>query len=729
MKDLLDGLNNEQKQAVSSKSQYMLVLAGAGTGKTQVLTKRIAYIMDLGVEPNSILSVTFTNKAAHEMKKRIKSLVNPDVNIDDIWIGTFHSICNRILREEPTASGLGRSFQIIDSDDQRSLVKQVIEEEKLFESFSAKDRSNKIKEAVKESINYINQKKDEIKRPKDCTFSDKDFSYYGFNILTVYKHYETKRQELEVLDFGDLMLYTVEMFLRSKETLKKYQDKFKHLLVDEFQDTNYIQYEWLKLLNKIKGNYLFVVGDDDQSIYGWRGANIKNILNFDQEFTNVETIRLEQNYRSTTTILDCANEVISNNKKRKGKNLWSAKEKGDPIEVYQANNPYSEAEYIARSIIRNINNGSNPSEHSILYRTNAVSRTIESKLNEFKIPYRIIGGVGFWSRMEIKDVMSYVAIILNNNNNIALERTINIPTRGIGKKTLEKIKAYSKANKINVLESLRQMLDSKEMNPATKAGKNLTEYLDLIDKGRNLINSPRALVEHIIYKTNIIKYYMNESEEKGSEREFNLLELINTAEHFDNKENADNVTEAFVNYASLQTDNNKKQDEDAVQMMTIHTAKGLEFPKVFLAGVEEGIFPSGRNKEGNKLEEERRLAYVGITRAERNLTITCSDSRFGSDASPSRFINELPENLIIKKIENDNNQRQNYSFLDKGNSHNSISKSFNQKRNFENLKIGSPFSHKKYGKGIILSLKEENDRMIIKINFDFYGIKNIMVTK
>ena len=726
MNDIVKGLNNEQKEAVLSKSQHILVLAGAGTGKTQVLTKRIANLINLGVEPSSILSVRFTNKAAKEMKERIKKLIDPSINIDDIWIGTFHSICNRMLRNHPVASRLGASFQILDSDDQKSLVKQVIEEMKIFEAYSGKEKSNKIREAVKLSVGYINENKDNIKRPKNCTFGEKEFNFFGFNALKVYKEYEDKRNELEVVDFGDLMLYTVEMFENSKETLKEFQDKFKHILVDEFQDTNHIQYEWLKMLIDNKKNYLFVVGDDDQSIYGWRGANIKNILQFDRNFKDTHTIRLEQNYRSTSTILDCANTVIGNNKARKGKNLWSAGDKGNKVNMFIANTTYSEAEYVAKKIKQGIYQGKSPNDFAILYRTNAVSRSAESKLNEYKIPYRIIGGVGFWSRMEIKDVMSYVALIMNPKNNIALERTINIPSRGIGKKTFDKIKQHAGYNRISILDAVKELLENREIKPATKAGKGLQEYLDIVNDGQKLTDNPGALIEMIVRKSKIIKYYMSEGEEKGAEREQNIMELINSAENFRNDSDNMSDLEAFVNYASLQINADKKDSEEAVQMMTIHTAKGLEFPEVFLMGVEEGIFPSRRNCEGHKLEEERRLAYVGITRAEKELTLSAALNRFGGTSAPSRFMTELPESLVIKTEETP--QQNQYGFLDNRPKSNEISKPFAQKRNFEKIKIGNNYNHKKYGQGVIISVKEDNDRLIVKVNFDFIGIKQFIVT-
>lgn len=730
MNNLLEGLNAEQHQAVISKNQYMLVLAGAGTGKTQVLTKRISNLINLGVEPSSILAVTFTNKAAKEMKERIGKLIDKNINLDEIWIGTFHSICNKMLRKNPIASRLGTNFQIIDADDQKSLVKQVIEENKIFEAYTGSEKANKVKECIKLSVDYINKQKDLIKRPKNCKFTEKDYNFFGFDALKIYKEYEKKRQEIEVVDFGDLMLYTVEMFQNSKDTLEKYQLQFKHILVDEFQDTNYIQYEWLKMLIANGENYLFVVGDDDQSIYGWRGANISNILDFDKKFKQVETIRLEQNYRSTNTILNCANTIIANNQARKGKNLWSQKEIGTKIQVYFSNTIYSEAESIARMIKKGINQGVSPNEYAILYRTNAISRSLESKLNEFKIPYRIIGGLGFWSRMEIKDVMSYLAILLNPKNNIAIERTINVPSRGIGKKTFEKIKLHALQNQIGILESIRDLIEKREIKPATKAGLGLQNYLSIIENAHNLKETPHLAIESIIKESKLIEYYMTEGEEKGSERELNLLELINSSEHFTNEDIEISDLEAFINYASLQTNIDKKDTEEAVQMMTIHTAKGLEFPNVFLAGVEEGIFPSQRNTDRKSLEEERRLMYVAITRAKENLSISSAGNRFNQTSVPSRFIQELPPELIVLNDEsqNSNSYQQNYGFLEKPQNQ-SISKKMHQKRNFENYKIGSTIQHKKFGRGTILSIKEENERLILKIDFDFIGIKNIIVSQ
>jgi DNA helicase-2/ATP-dependent DNA helicase PcrA len=722
---ITEGLNPEQKKAVLSKSRRLLILAGAGSGKTQVLTRRITHLLANGVNTSDFLSVTFTNKAAKEMKVRIGGLLGDDVYLDDMWMGTFHGLCNRMLRVNINSIDIAQGYQIIDGDDMKKLIKQILQSEKLFESFPTKEKTNLMKKAQQSAMSYIGNKKDEGKRPESCKFTQEEFSLHGFNALTIYKKYEIELKKLNLLDFGDLILSTVEMLEDHPEILKKYQSQFKHILVDEFQDTNFIQYKWLKMLSK-KSN-LFVVGDDDQAIYEWRGANIKNILNFEKAYKNVEVIKLEQNYRSTNNILQCANGLINSNQIRKGKSLWSDKNLGEKIEISGHFNPYVEAEHIARSIQQKIKSGSSASDFCILYRSNAVSRVIEAKLNELKLPYRIIGGLGFWSRMEIKDVMAYLSIMDNPSNYIAIDRVINVPKRGIGGKTVEKIKDFSISNDMLILDAMESMIENKVLKG--KVADELTDFLSIVKGNDNYKFTLEEKIKHIIESSGMVEYYKNENEEKGSDRLENLFELINAAAHFKNPDASINDIDAFIQHSALQTDIEKDEGQEAIQLMTIHAAKGLEFPNVYLVGIEEGIFPSSRSVNDDKLEEERRLMYVAITRAEVFLSVSYSKSRYGGDMiEPSRFINEMPEENI-KFIKTGNTSSNGFTNKPgKFASFNSNSNTGVKNSKISDFKVGSQYFHKKFNQGTIERIDKSNiGKTILTVNFSKYGIKNIII--
>lgn len=742
---LIETLNPKQKEAVKSQNKNTLILAGAGSGKTKVLTSRVAYLISLGVEPTSILSVTFTNKAAGEMKSRIVGMLNElEENFEfherDLSVGTFHSICSRLLRRHYQAAGLNKDFTIIDSEEQKSFLKEIIEERACIgaEIKDAKEKRKAINAALQTSLKMIGDYKDKGIRPENLTFTRDDLMFFGFDLKKVYEIYEEEKTRLHLLDFGDLILGVVELFKANPSIRRHYQDEYRHILVDEFQDTNEIQSELINLLHDDKEGYLFVVGDDDQSIYEWRGAKIENILNFDKKYPNVKTVRLEQNYRSTNNILKCANGLISRNKNRKGKDLWSDKEDGSLVRVGLFNTPYEEAQKVAEEIKKGIAQGVSPSDFAILYRSNYISRIIEGKLSENQIAYTIIGGLGFWSRMEVKDLMSYLTLCVNSDNNMAFDRVVNTPSRKIGKKKLEQIKERALFLGVSRFEALKNILQNKEMGG--QAGKAAQDFVNLIEKVKKgqlneLSNEEYGYSEYsledkltlLLDGSGLIEYYQEKDEEKAEEREQNLNELLNAAKFFKNEnplEERDEV--AFISYAVLQSTADKEAKAESVQLMTVHAAKGLEFRNVFLMAWEDGIFPSENAIREGKIEEERRLAYVAITRAEKNLMISSAGERFpGSPVTPSRFIAELPRELIKESRAQRPSGHSNFYKRAAPQESN-----WNKFRAVNGYKIGSKYQHPRFGEGIILSATDAGDTIELKVKFEgLIGLKVFMVEK
>lgn len=725
MSNILSGLNDKQSEAVTSKNKRILVIAGAGSGKTSVLTRRIAYTLDSGFTSDSIFAVTFTNKAAKEMKERIQKILGDTNSVSNMWIGTFHSLFNKILRKHSNLVGIETNYEIIDDDDQKKILKLVIDEDlKLFLEYEGRERTTKIKEAVQEAVSYISSCKDEGNRPEDCEWTSFHQQKYSTNLLAVYFRYEERMRDLNVVDFGDLILYPYIIFRDNPQVLSIYQNAFKQVLVDEFQDTNFTQYELVKMLSK--NGYLFVVGDDDQSIYEWRGAKVENILQYDQVFKNADIIKLEQNYRSTENILNGANGLISQNTKRRGKNLWSTNGAGDKIQVHHFNHPYDEAEFVASTIYNQIRNGKEAKDFAILYRINALSRNMEMKLNDYKIPYKIIGGLAFWARAEIKDMLAYLSVIDNPTNFLAFERIINIPSRGIGEKTFLKIRKYAEENKIDMKTALERMLEEKQF--PKKAAISVNEFSSLISdlhemkvKGATI----KDYIEYILENTNIVEFYKEDGNEKGDERIANLMELISAGEAFET-ESQENSIQDFVNFAMLQTTHDKDPNSNSVQLMTVHTAKGLEFDTVFVIGMEMDIFPSARSIKEKKMEEERRLAYVALTRAKKNLYVSSAVARFpNGEFQVSNFISEIPED---NKTTTD--KRNNY----KQNPYNSFKDQTDKAKEvkslaYDNIKVGKEINHKKYGRGKILSFSVESGYYLINIDFEGHGKKTIMLTK
>ena len=707
--DFENSLNDQQLIAVNCNEGNKLVLAGAGSGKTRVLTYRIAkLIQDFNVRPSDVLALTFTNKASREMKDRIESILK--ISSQGLWFGTFHGICRRILKIHWREAELSERFTILDSQDQLRLIKRILKannyDEKLYDPKSIQS--------------FINRKKDNGQRSNNI--SDKDDEVY----VAIFKEYEIILKQTMSVDFADLILKTYELFRSHTQILNYYTKRFKHIMVDEFQDTNLLQFKLLKLLNNDTGS-LYAVGDDDQSIYGWRGALSKNIKSFTDQFTDVEIFKLEQNYRSTNKILKVANSLISHNKNRLGKELWTASERGETVKIFEAYNNDEESSFIVDKIKMLERDGYKKSEIAILYRNNFLSRRLEEELNGRGIPYVIYGGFRFFERSEIKDMIAYLRVIVNPDDDSAFERTINNPPRGIGQKTIDIIRKFAKADNRSLWKTIKSIKNQNNDEISSRVKTSLTNYISLIEIISNEIND-LSLDEILIkiYKESKLKSYY--SEQKGEEaisKQENIEELFITAENFiKNNYDSENIIDDFLDNAALEAgDYQSKLDNDPVQLMTIHSAKGLEFPVVFLTGLEEGIFPNENRKSGEDfLEEERRLCYVAITRAMKSLYITFANARYLHGSynylMPSRFISEIPDELL-ESVKSDNYQHvKNKNVIP-------LRKKDDHKHGF---KIGQRVKHQKFGSGVVLSYEGEDDNLKLYINFEDYGSKWLVLT-
>ena len=640
---LLDQLNPEQRQAVESDAQHLLVLAGAGSGKTRVLTHRIAWLIAAGLaSPYSVLAVTFTNKAAREMRGRVEELLEGPAN--HLWIGTFHGLAHRLLKAHSRLAELPDNFQVMDSDDQVRLIKRLLADMNIQD-----DRIQ-----PKQVQWFINGQKDEGRRAR---YVQTHGDWFEETLRDIYIEYETVCQRSGLVDFGELLLRAHELWLNNPELLAHYQQRFTHLLVDEFQDINTIQYAWLRVLAGERLS-LTIVGDDDQSIYGWRGAKVETIQTFGHDYPGTQVVRLEQNYRSTSTILDAANAVIARNPARLGKNLWTEGERGDPIRLYAAFNEQDEARYIADEINRLIEGGTNADEVALLYRSNAQSRVLEEALIHSQIPYRIYGGQRFYERMEIRNSVAYLRLILNRQDDAAIERIINVPTRGIGNKTIETLRTIARDQGCSLWQSALFAIENKVL--AKRATNALEDFMLLISDLEGLVQEKEELgemVKIVNEASGLIEHHEKEKGEKGRARVENLQELVTAAQSFAGDDEAATPIEMlaqFLGEASLDAgDRQADEFEESVNLMTLHSAKGLEFDHVYLVGLEEGLFPHKMSMdEASGLQEERRLAYVGITRARRELTLTYAESRrlYGSEQfnSVSRFVKEIPAELLTE---------------------------------------------------------------------------------
>lgn len=700
---IIDALNDAQREAVTAQNDHLLVLAGAGSGKTRVLVHRIAWLMQVDrVPPTGILAVTFTNKAAKEMRYRIEQMM--DIPARGLWFGTFHGIAHRLLRSHWQDAGLPENFQVLDSDDQLRLIKRVMRELQIDES----------RWPPKQAQWFINSQKDEGLRADHIQENPGD--QFTSTMLTVYRQYEKLCQLSGLVDFGELLLRSNELWLHRPELLAHYQGRFQHILVDEFQDTNTIQYAWLQVLASHRVP-LTVVGDDDQSIYGWRGAKIENIQQYQRDFPNSRLVRLEQNYRSTQLILKAANSVIANNQGRLGKELWTDGPEGEPISLYAAFNEQDEANYIADTISSWVQDGNLRSESAILYRSNAQSRVLEESLMRQGIPYRVYGGLRFYDRQEIRNALAYLRLVHYRRDDAAFERVVNIPTRGIGAKSLAELREVATGQSISLWEAAERLLEAGLIKGRAKTG--LQSFMAIIHDLSEMADdaSLHGLMKQTIEASGLKDYHASEKGEKGQARVENLEELVNALSDFEVEEGVDPLAE-FIAQAALDAGESQAEShEDSVQLMTLHSAKGLEFPLVFLAGVEEGLFPHSMSlEEPGRMEEERRLAYVGITRAMKQLVLTYAESRrlYGQEKfnALSRFVREIPGDCIQEvRLRNTVSrpmmmERPNESLF----SQDSAAQS--------GFSLGQRVRHPKFGEGVVMNSEGTGHHTRVQVNFD-----------
>jgi len=706
---ILNSLNPAQQEAVQAPLGHQLILAGAGSGKTRVLTHRIAWLIEREkILPFNILAVTFTNKAANEMRLRIESMLR--VSARAMWIGTFHGLSHRFLRSHWQEANLPQTFQILDSDDQFRLVRRVIHALNLDE-----DRF-----PPKQAQWFINAQKEEGLEPHEVSPQDLN----GQTFIRIYQAYQEACQRAGVIDFTDLLLKTCKLLMSNAELRAHYQQRFRCLLVDEFQDTNTIQYLWLKLFAGNESSVM-IVGDDDQSIYGWRGARIENIQRFSQDFPGAAIIRLEQNYRSTGTILKAANALISQNSGRLGKNLWTEGQDGDPITVYAGFNEMDEAFFIVNRIKEMQQNGFSLRDMAVLYRSNAQSRVIEEALMQFGLPYRVYGGLRYFDRAEIKDALAYLRIIANRQDDPAFERIINTPTRGIGDRTLTVIREHARGMNITLWQALEELVAQNFFSTRTATA--LQSFINLIN---TMTERTQALelhkqVEYVLYASGIIEHYRKEKGEKGLIRLENLEELVNAAHQFIQERSADDdipPLAAFLAYAALESNDDKAEAyDDCVQLMTLHSAKGLEFPVVFLAGCEEELFPHYLSMHDPKaMEEERRLCYVGVTRAMRKLFMTYAEVRrlHGKEVyhRPSRFLHEIPAELISE-----------IRFRTKVSRPQPVSSGYRPEA-IGGFRVGQEVHHRVFGDGTVIDCEGDGDDMKVKVRFEKVGTKVLIAS-
>ncbi|MGK2946052.1 MAG: DNA helicase II [Candidatus Malihini olakiniferum] len=704
--ELLDGLNNKQRDVVVAPRGNLLVLAGAGSGKTRVLVHRIAWLMSVEqCSPYSIMAVTFTNKAAAEMRGRIEHLIG--TNQEGMWIGTFHCLAYRLLRAHYPDAGLQQDFQILDSEDQLRLLKRLIRDLNLDEK----------QWPARQAMWYINGKKDEGLGPQNI-------ESYGNPVeqtwLKVYQNYKEACDRAGLVDFSELLLRAYELWLNKPHVLNHYRERFTNILVDEFQDTNRIQYDWIRILAADSAS-IMIVGDEDQSIYGWRGAQVENIQLFLNDFPKAETIRLEQNYRSTGNILTAANALIAHNGGRLGKNLWTEDEQGDPISLYCALNELDEARFIVNRIKVRQDNGSAFKENAILYRSNAQSRVLEEALLQQNMPYHIYGGMRFFERQEIKNALAYLRLIINRNDDAAFERVVNTPTRGIGDRTLDVVRQTARDRQMTLWQSSRTLLQEKAL--ARLAAAALQRFLELVEAlAYETVDLPlHVQTDRAIKDSGLWQMYEQENAEKRQGRVENLQELVTAARQFRDQEKGMDLMplQEFLSHTALKIGEGQADPyQDAVQLMTLHSAKGLEFPQVFIVGMEEGMFPSQRSlNDSARLEEERRLAYVGVTRAMQKLTLTYAKSRrlYGKKTyhRPSIFVGELPVGcveevpLLASVFRPVNHQRFStpVSQIDSG------------------YALGQRVRHAKFGEGTIINLEGSGEHCRLQVAFQGQSIK------
>jgi DNA helicase-2/ATP-dependent DNA helicase PcrA len=708
---ILESLNDAQRQAVTAAADPMLVIAGAGSGKTRVLVHRAAWLIDVeGISPESLLAVTFTNKAAAEMRGRIEALLGTPVS--HLWIGTFHGLAHRLLRRHWREARLPQNFQIIDSDDQIRLIKRLLRSLEVDDS----------RWVPREIQYFINAQKDEGLRPQHL---DDEGDPNRRQMIALYRSYEEVCERGGLVDFAELLLRAHELWRDNEELLQHYRRRFRHLLVDEFQDTNAIQYAWLRLLAGSEG-VPFVVGDDDQSIYRWRGARVEHIHQFQKDFPGTTVVKLEQNYRSTATILNAANAVIANNSSRMGKNLWTDGPVGEPIKIYAAYNERDESDFIIGRLRDWIDQGNLRADAAVLYRSNAQSRVLEEGLINARIPYRVYGGLRFFERAEIKDALAYLRLLSNRDGDASFERIVNRPARGIGARTIEIMRAYGRANSCSMWRAAAAVA-SDELNSRTANA--VLAFMNLIEK---LARDTASLdlqeqVDHVIHASGLIDFFKKDKGEKGETRVENLLELVSAAKSFEPDPAEEMLPlDEFLSHAALEAGEGQADAwEDCVQLMTMHSAKGLEFPLVFLSGMEDGLFPHQRSiADPQGLEEERRLCYVGITRAKQSLYVSYAEQRrlHGMDnfSQSSRFIAEIPD-----------------EYLEEIRPRVQVSRPMRPQRGRSTpiaagaelgIHLGQRVRHSKFGDGVILNCEGRGAHARVEVNFETAGTKWLVLS-
>ncbi len=703
---IVESLNEPQQAAVTSDTAHTLVLAGAGSGKTRVLVHRVAWLLETGqAYPGGILAVTFTNKAAAEMRHRIETLLGRPVG--GMWAGTFHNVAHRFLRQHHREAGLPEHFQIIDAEDQLRTLRRVIRNLSLDEN----------EWPAKESAWFINARKDEgLRSPQVDPEGDLSIQ----TLVTIYRAYEQTCERAGLLDFAELLLRAFETLKTNEDLLHHYRERFFNVLVDEFQDTNAIQYAWLRLLVG-DHNRLFVVGDDDQSIYSWRGAQVENMQRFRRDYPRHEVVRLEQNYRSTGVILQAANALIANNTARLGKNLWTNGADGDHIDLYAAYNDLEEARYCVEQIQQWHERGERYSDCAILYRVSAQSRVLEDALRQADVPYRVYGGFRFYERAEIKDALAYLRLVMFHGDDAAFERIVNLPARGIGQRSMEAIRATARREQIPLWEAAQRLVENRELS--SRAVNALRGFMRLVDELNASIDesSIEDSLTAVVECCGLVEHYKKEKGERGLDRIENLAELIVAARDFapgEGEEELPLIT-AFLSHAALEAGEGQAAAfEDAVQMMTLHSAKGLEFLRVFIVGMEEGLFPHQRSaNDPDQIEEERRLCYVGITRAMRKLTLSYAESRrlHGSDFYPkaSRFLQELPPELIAE--------------IRLGGATPGAWRTPTEEEDALGIELGQRVVHRTFGEGVVLQLEGRGAHARVQVNFVNGGTKWLVV--
>ncbi|QZT34638.1 DNA helicase PcrA [Caldalkalibacillus thermarum TA2.A1] len=720
---LLAGLNEQQRQAVLTTEGPVLIMAGAGSGKTRVLTHRIAYLLaEKGIAPYNIMAITFTNKAAREMKERVAHLVDPVA--EDIWISTFHSMCVRILRRDIDRIGYNRHFSILDTQDQLAVIKECMKELNI-------DSKKFDPRAV---LGTISAYKNELKTPEQV--SQLAGNYYDQIVATVYEKYQQTLRSNHALDFDDLIMQTVHLFQQVPDVLDYYQRKFQYIHVDEYQDTNRAQYLLVRMLADFHRN-ICVVGDSDQSIYKWRGADISIILSFEEDYQDATVIKLEQNYRSTKRILEAANEVIKHNVQRKEKKLWTANEQGSRIKYYRAENEHDEAYFVTKQIQEAVKAGRNYSDFAILYRTNAQSRVLEEVFVKANIPYQMVGGIKFYERKEIKDILAYLRLIANPNDDISFRRIVNVPKRGIGQASLDKLASYAAEKNMSLFEALAEV-DFIGLNK--RAANQLARFYELIHNWSRQVEylSVSELTGDVLEKTGYKAALLQEGTLEAKGRLENVEEFLSVTQEFE-KKNEDKSLPAFLDEVALVSDIDQvdeDQEGNAVMLMTLHAAKGLEFPVVFLVGMENNLFPHSRSAlDEEELEEERRLAYVGITRAEEELYLTNAKMRtiFGQTVMnpESCFIEEIPDHLL-EAVHGEEKAPLRLTSTGRETPGRSSGRRLSPERSQASTlswQVGEKVQHAKWGVGTIVSLKGEGDDLELTIAFSPpVGLKRLLAT-